>query len=161
MFHVRQTLFHDAEHLEIGGPDLLGKALTARIVFGAFAFAFEVQLLLLVEATDDFLETGFHFAGYGAGLAQVFDHGGREEPNGWRVGACRLRDQKRDDQPGKNSLQALAEQFARIAGQAAGVWWCNVHVPVSLVGVVSRDSFLCLGVERFLPELPYTLRGIR
>ena len=61
VFHVRQALFHDAEHVQVGGAELLGHALTAGIVLGAIAFAVAIKLLLLIESPDDFLQAAFHF----------------------------------------------------------------------------------------------------
>ena len=47
------------------------KALAAGVVLRAVALALDVQLLLLIEASDDFLETGFHVAGNIPGRTQT------------------------------------------------------------------------------------------
>jgi hypothetical protein len=60
------------------------------IILGAVALALLVELLLLVEAPDDFLQAGFHVACDVAGLAQVLDDRGREQSYGWCIRQRRL-----------------------------------------------------------------------
>ena len=90
MLHIRQAFFHDRQHLEIRRTDLAGEALATRVILGAVAFTFGVEFLLLIKPADDLLQTGFHIPGNVAGLAQVFNDRGGEEPDRWRIGKCFL-----------------------------------------------------------------------
>ncbi len=55
MFHVRETFFHDAQHVEIGSTDLFGETLAAGIVLGTVTLTLVIELLLLIQSPDDFL----------------------------------------------------------------------------------------------------------
>ena len=130
MFHVGEPLLHDRQHLEIGRSDLPRETLAARVILGAFAFGLLVELLLLVETTDDFLQAGFHVAGDVAGLAQVLDDRGGKQPNRGRIGQCRLREQQ-DRRCEHQSQRRLSPGDIDAQGEGAFV----IHLAVLVVAV--------------------------
>ena len=104
MLHVRETLFHDRQHFEISCSDLPGQTLATRVVLGAIALTLDVKGLLLVEAADDFLQTGFHIAGNIPGLLEIFDDRCREQPYRRSVGvgasgSCQCQAKKQHGEP--------------------------------------------------------------
>jgi hypothetical protein len=79
---------------------LLCKALATRIILGTVTFAFLIQLLLLIESTDNFLQAVFHFFRNGTGLSEIFDNSRGEKPDRWGVcsGLCLNGNQQRYSQ---------------------------------------------------------------
>ena len=98
MFHIRQSLFHNAEHVEIGSAKLFRQSLAARIRFSTVALTFLIELLLLIKAADYFLQSGLHLFGDGTGLTEVLDHCRRKQADGRRIRLCLERHQERNNE---------------------------------------------------------------